>query len=106
MRRDNWVLAAGGYTVIRFIADNPGVWIIHCHMEWHVDAGLTATIIEAPTQLQAQTFPPAMEQICDGQNTPTKGNAAGNVHDPYDLDGQVKVCPPNPNGAVYSRPRV
>lgn len=104
MRRDSWVLAAAGYTVIRFIANNPGVWIIHCHMEWHIDAGLTATIIEAPTQLQAQTFPPAMEQICDSQNTPTQGNAAGNVYDPYDLDGQVTVCPPNPNGAVYENP--
>lgn len=94
--RDTWALAPGGYTVVRFIADNPGVWTIHCHMEWHVDAGLTATIIEAPTQLQAQTFPPAMEQICNGQNIPTKGNAVGNVYDPYDLDGQITVCPPNP----------
>jgi iron transport multicopper oxidase len=103
MRRDSWILAAAGYTVIRFIADNPGVWIIHCHMEWHIAAGLTATIVEAPTQLQAQTFPPAMEQICNNQNTPTKGNAAGNVHDPFDLDRQVTACPPNPNGAVYGR---
>jgi iron transport multicopper oxidase len=101
IRRDSWVLAAAGYTVIRFIADNPGVWTIHCHMEWHVDAGLTATIIEAPTQLQAQTFPPAMAQICKDQNITTQGNAVGNVDDPYDLDGQVTVCPPNPNGAVY-----
>ena len=101
IRRDTWILAPGGYTVIRFIANNPGVWVIHCHMEWHVDAGLTATIIEAPTQLQAQMFPPAMEQICNSQNTPTQGNAAGNVYDPYDLDGQVTVCPSNPNGAVY-----
>jgi len=103
IRRDTWVLAPAGYTVVRFIADNPGVWIIHCHMEWHIDAGLTATVIEAPMQLQAQTFPPAMEQICSSQNIPTKGNAAGNVYDPYDLDGQITVCPPNPSGAVYGR---
>jgi iron transport multicopper oxidase len=31
MRRDTWKLAAGGYTVIRFVADNPGVWFFHCH---------------------------------------------------------------------------
>ena len=101
IRRDSWVLAAAGYTVIRFIADNPGVWIIHCHMEWHVDAGLTATLIEAPTQLQAQTFPPAMAQICRDQNIGVTGNAAGNVDDPYDLDGQITVCSANQTGALY-----
>ena len=101
IRRDSWVLAAAGYTVIRFIADNPGVWIIHCHMEWHIDAGLTATLIEAPTQLQAQAFPPAMAQICRDQNIGITGNAAGNVDDPYDLDGQITVCSANQTGALH-----
>jgi iron transport multicopper oxidase len=104
IRRDSWVLAEAGYTVIRFIANNPGVWIIHCHMEWHVDAGLTATIIEAPRHLQAQTFPLAMAKICKDQKTSTKGNAAGNVDDPYDLDGQITKCPSNPHGALYGGP--
>lgn len=98
IRRDTWVLAAAGYTVVRFIANNPGVWIMHCHMEWHVDAGLTATLIEAPMMLQAQTFPPSMAAICLAQNSTVSGNAAGNVEDPYDLDGQITVCPPNQNG--------
>ena len=96
--RDTWVVAAAGYTVIRFIANNPGVWIIHCHMEWHVDAGLTATLVEAPLLLQAQTFPLEMTQLCLAQNSTASGNAAGNVDDPYDLEGQVTVCPPYQNG--------
>ena len=25
----------GGFTVIRFLADNPGYWLVHCHMSWH-----------------------------------------------------------------------
>jgi iron transport multicopper oxidase len=103
IRRDSWLLAEAGYTVIRFIADNPGVWVIHCHMEWHVAAGLTATIIEAPRELQAQTFSPAMEQVCREQNMNTHGNAAGNLHDPYDLDGQITKCPPNPQGAIHRK---
>lgn len=28
--------------------------LFHCHIEWHVDSGLIATIVEAPLQLQAQ----------------------------------------------------
>ena len=98
IRRDTWVLAAAGYTVVRFIANNPGVWIIHCHMEWHVDAGLTATLVEAPLMLQAQAFPATMDQLCLAQNSTVSGNAAGNVEDPYDLDGEVTVCPPYQNG--------
>jgi len=27
MRRDTWLIAPNGYTVIRFVADNPGVWV-------------------------------------------------------------------------------
>lgn len=39
MKRDTWMLAARGYTVIRFRANNPGVWFFHCHMDWHNIAG-------------------------------------------------------------------
>jgi len=42
MRRDTWMLAPLGYTVIRFRADNPGVWFFHCHMDWHNIAGLSS----------------------------------------------------------------
>ena len=32
MGRDTWIVAAAGYTVLRFIADNPGAWFLHCHI--------------------------------------------------------------------------
>ena len=35
-----------GYTTIRFMSDNPGVWLLHCHIEWHIQSGLTMTIVE------------------------------------------------------------
>jgi hypothetical protein len=31
-RRDTSVLPAGGYLVLAFPADNPGVWLMHCHI--------------------------------------------------------------------------
>lgn len=31
-----------GYTVIRFVADNPGVWFFHCHIDWHLALGMAA----------------------------------------------------------------
>ncbi|KAK4834690.1 hypothetical protein QYF36_026920 [Acer negundo] len=31
---------AGGWVAIRFLADNPGVWFMHCHLEVHTTWGL------------------------------------------------------------------
>ncbi|XP_030755871.1 laccase-2-like [Sitophilus oryzae] len=30
----------GGYTIVRFKADNPGYWIFHCHIEFHAEVGM------------------------------------------------------------------
>ncbi|ERF68590.1 hypothetical protein EPUS_04688 [Endocarpon pusillum Z07020] len=101
MRRDTWGMAPGGYTVIRYRADNPGVWLLHCHMEWHVAAGLSMTIVEAPLQLQqSQRINPAMEDICKSQGLATAGNAAGNTEDHFDLSGANTIVEPNHRGAL------
>jgi hypothetical protein len=26
--------------LIRFVADNPGLWAFHCHISWHMESGL------------------------------------------------------------------
>ncbi|TPX47931.1 hypothetical protein SeLEV6574_g02341 [Synchytrium endobioticum] len=44
--RDTVMVPANGYSVIRWNADNPGAWMFHCHVEWHLMAGLAATVIE------------------------------------------------------------
>ena len=33
--RDTTTLPAGGWTLIRFVANNPGIWPLHCHLLWH-----------------------------------------------------------------------
>ncbi|KPI38272.1 Iron transport multicopper oxidase FET3 [Cyphellophora attinorum] len=52
MRRDTINVNGHGWVAFRFRADNPGVWLLHCHMEWHAHSGLKATFVEAPLQLQ------------------------------------------------------
>tara|TARA_R110002060_G_scaffold19817_1_gene27096 strand:+ start:102 stop:488 length:387 start_codon:yes stop_codon:yes gene_type:complete len=39
MRRDVAMLPGAGYLVIAFITDNPGAWLMHCHIGWHTDEG-------------------------------------------------------------------
>ena len=46
MRRDTLAVKPQGHIVLRFRSDNPGVWLFHCHIEWHVDSGLVMTFVE------------------------------------------------------------
>jgi iron transport multicopper oxidase len=88
MRRDTVIVNGNSSAVLRFKADNPGVWLFHCHVEWHVSMGLSATIIEAPTELQQSLVIPQQHlDVCKAQCMPTKGNAAGNEVDHLDLNG-------------------
>lgn len=36
--RDVVSVPAMGYAQIRFVSDNPGVWMFHCHIDWHMRA--------------------------------------------------------------------
>ncbi|KAJ3416604.1 ferroxidase fet3 [Chytridiales sp. JEL 0842] len=54
-----------GYVVVRFPADNPGVWLFHCHIEWHAIAGLAMTFIEAPDALRELSIPKDTEVGCE-----------------------------------------
>ncbi|KAK9154042.1 hypothetical protein Sjap_001522 [Stephania japonica] len=50
----------GGWAVIRFVADNPGVWLMHCHLDVHITWGLaTAFLVENGVgELQTLESPP------------------------------------------------
>uniref|UniRef100_A0A0W0EWH1 Laccase n=1 Tax=Moniliophthora roreri TaxID=221103 RepID=A0A0W0EWH1_MONRR len=48
IRRD--VVNAGSTSdnvTIRFTTDNPGPWILHCHVDWHLEAGFAIVFAEA-----------------------------------------------------------
>ncbi|XP_073980604.1 uncharacterized protein [Rhodnius prolixus] len=38
--KDTITLSLGGYAVIRFVADNPGFWYMHCHFTFHLETGM------------------------------------------------------------------
>ena len=45
-----------GYTVIGFKTDNPGAWVMHCHIIWHVDGGLALQWIERPDEIPVDKY--------------------------------------------------
>ncbi|KAK9454041.1 multicopper oxidase-domain-containing protein [Dipodascopsis uninucleata] len=44
--RDVFDYSANGHIVMRFIADNPGVWLLHCHVNAHHMGGMAVAIVE------------------------------------------------------------
>ncbi|KAJ4769846.1 L-ascorbate oxidase [Rhynchospora pubera] len=44
--RNTLVIFPYGWTAIRFVADNPGVWAFHCHIEPHLHMGMGVVLAE------------------------------------------------------------
>ncbi|KAJ7157671.1 laccase2 [Mycena crocata] len=38
----------GPNMTFRFFSDNPGAWFLHCHIDWHLEAGLAVVFGESP----------------------------------------------------------
>ncbi|KAG1758830.1 laccase 3 [Suillus occidentalis] len=38
---------------IRFITDNPGPWLLHCHIDWHLYTGMALVFVEASQDVAA-----------------------------------------------------
>jgi Multicopper oxidase len=55
-RRDTTMLPAYGWLVVAFKTNNPGAWLFHCHVAWHVGQGLSIQYLE-----QLANIPSAMD---------------------------------------------
>jgi FtsP/CotA-like multicopper oxidase with cupredoxin domain len=53
VRRDVTMLPAKGWLLIAFTTDNPGAWLMHCHIAWHVSGGLSVQFVERAAELRA-----------------------------------------------------
>ncbi|KMT18262.1 hypothetical protein BVRB_2g024280 [Beta vulgaris subsp. vulgaris] len=59
VERNTIDVPTGGWTAIRFRADNPGVWFMHCHLEVHTSWGLKmAFLIENGDGPNKSIMPP------------------------------------------------
>src|SRR2546421_12819328 len=45
-RRDVVIVQNGGFVAIAFKTDNPGTWLMHCHIAFHASIGLALQILE------------------------------------------------------------
>jgi hypothetical protein len=98
LRRDTILIPAYSYTVLRFITDNrtlfliyfslfyfnlsifgltlrafpAGLWAFHCHLAWHMAAGLLMQINSLPSKAAQLDFPRAIVDQCQS-NAPSAG---------------------------------
>ncbi|XP_057436991.1 laccase-17-like [Lotus japonicus] len=61
IERNTVGVPSGGWVAIRFLADNPGVWFMHCHLEVHTSWGLKMAWLVLDGKLPHQKLlpPPA-----------------------------------------------
>lgn len=58
------MLPAAGYLVIGFPTDNPGVWLLHCHIGWHTVEGLALQLVERQSEIAALVDADYLAQGC------------------------------------------
>jgi len=65
------MLIENGWTVIAFLTDNPGVWLFHCHIGWHVGGGLSLQFLERESDIKSAVHidQAAFNQTCSAFST-------------------------------------
>lgn len=65
-RRDVALLPANGYLILAFKSDNPGSWLLHCHIAWHASSGLALQILEREPDINVTgASMKAINQTCE-----------------------------------------
>jgi len=67
-RRDTLTIPGYGWAGIRFVADNPGLWAFHCHIGWHMAAGLLMQFASLPNEIQQFQIPSYLTEQCGQQS--------------------------------------
>ncbi|KAL5234168.1 hypothetical protein ACI65C_001578 [Semiaphis heraclei] len=83
--KDTVTVPDGGFTILRFIADNPGYWLFHCHIEFHVEVGM-ATVFKIGEDWEMPPSPPGFPK-CGNYN----GKGLVSILNPEDMDSVYPI---------------
>jgi FtsP/CotA-like multicopper oxidase with cupredoxin domain len=79
-RRDTALMPGSGWLAVGFETDNPGVWLMHCHVGWHAAMGLALQFVEMQDQIKgsgALNNSCALGDVCSNWNTWAGANGLG-----------------------------
>ncbi|KAI0127257.1 multicopper oxidase [Xylariales sp. AK1849] len=68
-RRDVAMLPASGYMVMAWETDNPGVWLMHCHIGWHTSEGFALQFVERIDEITGITNASFVTDQCSAWST-------------------------------------
>ncbi|KAJ9608919.1 hypothetical protein H2200_006690 [Cladophialophora chaetospira] len=86
-RRDVHMLWAGAtpenpsYIVLQYTQDNPGLWVVHCHIAWHLSAGMVVLLLEHPEEVSKIQIPDSITGTCPAYSTWLAANPGVAVED-------------------------
>ncbi|KAK1993381.1 multicopper oxidase [Colletotrichum falcatum] len=63
-RRDTAMLPASGHIVMAWETDNPGAWLMHCHIGWHTSEGFSMQFVERYSEIEAITSNSTLVDTC------------------------------------------
>ena len=52
-----------GHLLIAFVTDNPGAWLMHCHIGWHTSQGFALTFLERSNEIALRNNKPGIETL-------------------------------------------
>jgi FtsP/CotA-like multicopper oxidase with cupredoxin domain len=64
-RRDVAMLPGYGWLVLAFRTDNPGAWLMHCHIAWHISEGLGVQFLERASEINGLMDTTKIKEDCD-----------------------------------------
>jgi FtsP/CotA-like multicopper oxidase with cupredoxin domain len=73
-RRDVAMLPSSGYLVIAFQTDNPGAWLMHCHIGWHTSEGFALQLVERYDEIAALIDYDTLNSTCAAWETYATAN--------------------------------
>ncbi|KAI9836049.1 MAG: hypothetical protein M1819_001660 [Sarea resinae] len=68
-RRDVAMLPGSGYLILAFKTDNPGAWLMHCHIGWHSEEGFALQFLERQSEISALIDEDILEETCSAWDT-------------------------------------
>lgn len=78
-RRDTEMLPALGWMLIAFLSDNPGAWLLHCHIGWHLQDGFSMQIVEQVSSIPGLYDSSTVNSMCSAWNVYTTKNGVNQV---------------------------
>lgn len=77
-------MEGGGYLVLAFHADNPGAWLMHCHIGFHAAEGFALQILERKNEIPSLLDQDVLHKTCNAWKRFGRHNSYGIQEVVYD----------------------